>query len=69
MPLLPIFVVYAAAREDDIAFQGMLTNIDSPVERLIRQCLVRLIAQNHTAAPPAIVPNKQLLISMTFFTV
>lgn len=53
-----------------IAYRGMQANIGNPgfqeISR-IRRSLNR--EWLHTAAPPAIVPNKQLLISMTFLTV
>jgi hypothetical protein len=62
------------ARGADIAFPDMQANIDSP------GIIISAIVLNNasftrnglgelTAAPPAIVPSKQLLISMTFLTV
>lgn len=68
--LQQIYGVCGEARGVDIAYLGMQASIDSPVFHFINtQSNISRVSFEPTAAPPAIVPNRQLLISMTFLTV
>lgn len=69
MPQRQIFGACGGAREVDTAYQGRLTNIGSPIQASVQSVPPLVPSKKLTAAPPAIVPNRQLLISITFFTV
>lgn len=64
-----IYVVCGEVREGDTACQDMQANIDSPRAQYMSQKMTTRGLKERTAAPPAIVPSRQLLISITFLTV
>lgn len=64
-----IYGACGGAREVDIAYRDTLTNTDSPIRASVPVCPATDNFSGLTAAPPAIVPNRQLLISITFLTV
>lgn len=66
-----IYGAYGGARGVDTAYQGRLTNTDNPIRVLVPVCTITGFSspESLTAAPPAMVPNRQLLISITFLTV
>ena len=57
------------ARAVDIPFQDKLASIDNPVIAPSKSTTQVRSTSKPTAAPPAMVPNRQLLISITFLTV
>ena len=70
MLLLPISDACDEAHATGIAYPDMPASIDSPEHINLAFCIdSSSMSSKRTAAPPAIVPNRQLLISMTFFTV
>jgi hypothetical protein len=77
----PKYGACGGVREVDIASQGMRASIGNPISKLLAEAQSDILCSPEdalmvdpgkcklTAAPPAIVPSKQLLISMTFLTV
>ena len=69
MQLQLIYGAYGAVHGADIASQGMLARTDNPDSISQLPLAEAYQPPKLTAAPPAIVPSKQLLISITFLTV